>query len=215
MYVLYNDSYDPQKPYTMYGKVVESADKWAIDQTVFSYNGELYTAWSGWEGDENVCQNIYLAKMSDPLHISTDRVMISTPEYDWEKVGEPHVNEGPTALQHNGRTFVTYSASGSWTDDYCLGLLTLVGNDPLNPAHWQKSATPVFAKVPGLTYGPGHNSFTTAADGSVWMVYHSNETAGAGWTGRSIWIAPVTFDANGNPRFGKPERTVNFPVAAE
>ena len=80
MYVLYNNSDDPQKPYTMYGKVVESADKWAIDQTVFSYNGELYTAWSGWEGDENVCQNIYLAKMSDPLHISTDRVMISTPE---------------------------------------------------------------------------------------------------------------------------------------
>jgi hypothetical protein len=31
--------------------------------------------------------------------------------------------------------------------------------------------------------------------------------------GRSMWLAPVTFDTNGNPRFGKPERIVYLPVA--
>ncbi len=31
--------------------------------------------------------------------------------------------EGPQILRRNGKLFLIYSASGSWTEDYCLGML--------------------------------------------------------------------------------------------
>ena len=153
--------------------------------------------------------------MSNPWTIDSERVMLSTPEYAWEKNGEPLINEGPTALYHEGKTFIVYSASGSWTDDYCLGMLTLTGEDPMDPACWKKSDSPVFEKRFGTCFGPGHASFTTAVDGSVWMIYHGNLQSGTGWEGRSIWIAPVTFDQNGNPDFGQPQKEVQFPVGIQ
>lgn len=215
MYVLKGTSQDPTDPFEYVGQVTDPTNKWAIDGTVMELDGELYFIWSGWEGDVNVAQNIYIAHMSDPCTIDSQRVCLSVPTYNWEKVGEPHVNEGPAVLQHDGKTFVVYSASGSWTDNYCLGMLTLTGDDPLNTDHWEKSTSPVFRKQTGVCYGPGHCSFTTAVDGSVWMVYHGNLKSGTGWEGRSVWISPVTFDENGNPDFGKPEKEVQFPVGVE
>lgn len=213
MYVLKGTSQDPTDPFEFVGKITDPSDKWAIDGTVMQLGDELYFIWSGWEGDVNVAQNIYIAHMSDPCTIDSERVCLSVPEYSWEKNGQPYINEGPAVLQHDGKTFVAYSASGSWTDDYCLGLLTLVGDDPLNPDHWEKSQTAVFRKRTGVAYGPGHCSFTTASDGSVWMVYHANLVSGTGWEGRSVWISPVTFGDDGTPIFGKPETEVQFPVA--
>ena len=213
MYVLKGTSQDPTDPFEYVGQITDPTNKWAIDGTVLELNGELYFIWSGWEGDVNVAQHIYIAHMSDPCTIDSERVMLSTPEYSWEKNGNPLINEGPTVLQHDGKTFLVYSASGSWTDFYCLGMLTLTGDDPLNPAHWDKNNRPVFQRRVGVCYGPGHCSFTTAIDGSVWMVYHGNLVSGTGWEGRSVWISPVTFDADGTPIFGKPQQTVQLPVA--
>ena len=213
MIVLKGTSQDPTEPFEFVGKITDPSNRWAIDGTILQHNGELYFIWSGWKGNKNVAQNIYIAHMSDPCTIDSKRVCICIPQYDWEKVGEPHVNGGPAVLQHNGKTFVAYSASGSWTDDYCLGLLTLIGDDPMNPNHWKKSTEPVFQKREGIAYGPGHNSFTTAIDGSVWMVYHANLKSESGWLGRSVWLAPITFDKKGNPIFGQPETEVQFPVA--
>ena len=215
MIVLKGTSQDPTDPFEYVGRITDPTKKWGIDGTILPMGDELYYIWSGWEGDENVAQNIYIAHMSNPWTIDSERVCLSTPEYSWEKMGEPYVNEGPAVLQHNGKTFVAYSASGSWTDEYCLGLLTLTGDDPMNPDHWKKSENAVFRKAPGLAYGPGHNSFTTAIDGSVWMIYHANLESGTGWGGRSVWIAPITFDENGDPQFGRPQSTVEFPVAIE
>ena len=215
MFVLKGTSQNPRAPYEMVGQITDPSNKWAIDGTVMELNGELYFLWSGWEGDKDGKQNLYIAHMSDPCTIDSERVMISTPEYNWETVEWPDVNEGPTVLQHGGKTFLTYSASGSWTDDYCIGMLTLVGEDPMDPASWKKSATPVFEKRWAVCYGPGHASFTTAVDGSVWMIYHGNLEMGTGWEGRSIWIAPVTFDEEGNPDFGVPQTEVQFPVGIE
>ena len=215
MYVLKGTSQNPRDRFEMVGQITDPTNKWAIDGTVLQLNGELYFIWSGWEGNVNVAQHLYIAHMSDPCTIDSERVKISTPEYTWEKNGNPLINEGPTVLQHGGKTFVVYSASGSWTDFYCLGMLTLTGDDPLDPNGWDKSVGPVFRKRTGVCYGPGHCSFTTAIDGSVWMIYHANLVSGTGWSGRSVWIAPVTFDENGNPDFGKPEKEVQLPVGIE
>lgn len=212
MYVLKGTSQNPRSPFEMVGQITDPSNKWAIDGTVMEFNGELYFIWSGWEGDVNVAQNIYIAHMSDPCTIDSERVCISVPKFSWEKHGNPYVNEGPTVLQHDGKTFLIYSASGSWTDHYCLGILTLVGNDPMNPEHWEKEKQPVFKMNQGVCYGPGHSSFSTAIDGSVWMIYHGNLVSGSGWSGRSVWISPVNFDENGKPDFGKPEAEVRFPV---
>lgn len=215
MFVLKSTSDNPRARYEMVGQITDPTNKWAIDGTVMELNGELYFLWSGWEGDKDGKQNLYIAHMSDPCTIDSERVMISTPEYNWETVEWPDVNEGPTVLQHNGRTFVVYSASGSWGDYYCLGMLTLTGEDPMDPSSWTKESSPVFTRREGVCYGPGHCSFSTAVDGSVWMIYHGNQISDTGWDGRSVWISPVTFDENGKPDFGKPETTVRFPVAVQ
>lgn len=215
MFVLKGTSQNPRGRYEMVGQITDPSNKWAIDGTVMELNGELYFLWSGWEGDKDGRQNLYIAHMSDPCTIDSERVMISTPEYNWETVEWPDVNEGPTVLQHGGKTFVVYSASGSWGDYYCLGMLTLTGEDPMDPASWTKESRPVFTRRSNVCYGPGHCSFSTAVDGSVWMIYHGNQVSDTGWDGRSVWIAPVTFDENGTPHFGRPEPEVLFPVPKE
>ena len=119
MFVLENTSTDPLTgTWVWKGKISDPTDKWAIDGTVFEYNSQLYFLWSGWEGNTNVRQDIYIAKMSDPFTIQGNRVMISTPTYDWEKIGDPDVNEAPQILKNTtGRVFLVYSASGCWNDD--------------------------------------------------------------------------------------------------
>ena len=216
MYVLRGTSQDPTKAFRMLGQITDPSNKWAIDGTVMQWKDELYFVWSGWEGDENYAQNIYIAHMSDPRTIDSERVILSAPTFSWEKQGGPcYINEGPAILVHGDDIFIVYSGSGSWTDDYCLGLLTLTGDDPLNRSSWKKSQVSVFSKAGGIAYGPGHCSFATAIDGSIWMIYHANLDPGTGWNGRSVWIAPITVRDDGTPIFGKPQKQVQFPIALE
>lgn len=164
MYVLSNGSDNPLDPYKMIGKITDSTDKWAIDGTIFRYKTGMYFLWSGWEGDENIAQNIYIAKMKSPTEISSERVMISRPEHAWEKLGGtgttdglPFINEGPYAFREGDRTFVAYSAAGSWCTDYCIALLELVGDDPLDATAWKKQSSPIISKNDGFM-GMGHCS---------------------------------------------------------
>ncbi len=212
MYVLKGTSQDPKDPFVMMGQITDPSNKWAIDGSVLPIGDRLYYIWSGWEGDKDGAQHIYIAHMSDPCTIDSERVKISSPTLPWETYEWPDVNEGPTALINGDDVFIVYSASGSWSDYYCLGMLTLRGDDPLDPSCWEKENTPVFQKKDGLAYGPGHASFARAHDGSMWMIYHANQTSGSGWKGRSVWIAPITFDQTGKPIFGQPEPEVTFPV---
>lgn len=140
--------------------------------------------------------------MSNPWTISGERIELSRPTQSWETVGDPDVNEAPTILQKDGAIHIIYSASGSWTDDYCLGRLTNTDGDVLNPASWTKTG-PVFSKT-SKAYGPGHASFTKSPDGEEnWMVYHAKEVAGASLDKRSVRMQPFTW--NGNvPVFGTP-----------
>lgn len=202
MYVLRATTDDPQGDYQLKGKLEIPTDRWAIDGSVLELpGGAQYFIWSGWEGTTNTSQNIYIARMHDPCTIASDRLCISRPEYRWERNGYPYVNEGPQALVRDGRVFIIYSASGSWTDDYCLGQLTFLGGDPLDPQAWRKEPEPVFAKTDTI-FGPGHASFVRLGD-QDYIIYHAARSSGAGWA-RQIRAKPFAWKPDGSPDFGRP-----------
>nr|WP_318281115.1 glycoside hydrolase family 43 protein [Paenibacillus bovis] len=213
MYVLESEGEDPWGPYDYpegteetYGQITDPSNKWAIDGTVLEHEGKLYFVWSGWEGDVNVSQNTYIAPMSNPWTISGERVEISRPELSWEANTTPKVQEGPQVLRNEqGQLFLIYSASGSWTNTYSLGMLTFVGDDPLDPAAWEKSQQPVFAYSPeNEVWGPGHNSFVKSADGTEdWIVYHAAKEINSGWD-RNVRMQKFTWNEDGTPNFGVP-----------
>jgi len=153
--------------------------------------------------------------MKNPKTITGKRVLISEPEYDWEKIGRPLINEGPQVLKNKDQIFIIFSASGSWTDNYCLGQLKLSGDNPLDPGSWTKSRTPVFSGT-GTVFSPGHASFVKSPDGKEdWIVYHTAKQKGTGWK-RDVNIKKFTWDINGNPSFGYPEsKGVNIPAPSE
>lgn len=196
MYVLENNSSNPLDIYKMHGQITDSTDKWAIDGTVFKYKNQLYFSWSGWETDENVMQQIYIAKMEDPFTISSKRVSISKPTYSWElHGGTPLVNEGPAALIHNDDLFLTYSASGCWTNNYCIGLLKLNGADLLNKDNWIKYDKPLVEATSTLK-GPGHNSFTKI-NNDDYIIFHAfNNDASEGGHSVNVHIKKINWVNN-------------------
>jgi len=208
MYVLKGKSQDPLKGFTMVGKITDPSDKWAIDGTVLQVNGELYFVWSGWQGDNDFGnQKLYIAHMSDPCTIDSERVVISVPQHGWEGP----LNEGPIPVYHNGEIYIIYSGNGSWTADYCLGYLKLVGSDPMKTKNWEKSTSPILSRN-SVAVGPGHCSVATAVDGSQWVIYHANlPDAEVGWKGRSVWMQKLEFTSGGKIKLMRNEKTVDYP----
>lgn len=218
MWVLENSSSDPlMGNWIMKGKLQTPGDKWSIDGTVFEHGKQLYFFWSGWEGDVNGQQDIYIAKMKNPWTIEGERVRISSPTLEWEKHGDlrnpndvPHVNvnEGPQLLRKKDKLFLVYSASGCWTDNYALGMLTIPADGNLmDSASWTKSPQPVFKQsVANRVFAPGHNSFFQSPDGKEdWILYHANSEPGQGCGRyRSPRMQPFSWKADGSPFFGEP-----------
>ncbi|MGA8160307.1 MAG: glycoside hydrolase family 43 protein [Acidobacteriaceae bacterium] len=157
IWVIENDAADPvEGTWTFKGKVADPSDKWAIDPTVFALGGKDYIVWSGWEGDTDGVQSLYIARLKNPWTIEGRRVRLSTPQYPWEKVGDfawdgkvlpvPHVdvNEGPEILQHGGRTSwsIRRAAAGptttSWACSACGRAATRWirrrGRNPITPS---------------------------------------------------------------------------------
>jgi GH43 family beta-xylosidase len=170
MYVISSVAAD--RDYTAETRLALPDDKWAVDGALFTFNGQRWFVWSGWAGDTNVEQNLYLARMSSPTTVTGGRYAISQPREPWERVvGNPFINEGPEPIKDpNGQLHIVYSANGSWSDQYCLADLRLrAGGDPAYVWDWYKSNGCLFGAnratlMPGwdptLTVnGPGHHSF--------------------------------------------------------
>ncbi|MCH5186566.1 MAG: family 43 glycosylhydrolase, partial [Oscillospiraceae bacterium] len=176
----------------------------------FIHNGEQYLIWAQSEPAINGNSNLYIAKTSNPWTLGTKAVMITTPEYEWEKIGF-FVNEGPAVLKHGGKIFVTYSASAT-DHNYCMGMLWIDENaDLLDPSNWHKSEKPVFATCEeNSQYGPGHNSFTTDGGKDV-LIYHCRnykEIEGDPLydPNRHARALAFDYDDKGFPVFGKPPK---------
>lgn len=209
MYVLKGTTQDPTDPFELIGQLTDETDKWAIDGTVFYYGEDLYTIWSGWEKDVNSRQDLYIAHMSDPCTIDSERVLISMPD-SWDLITTgPSVNEGPCVVKDGEKIYCLYSGNGSWTDDYSIGYLTFNGTDPMDASSWTKCSAPILSQEKEF-YGPGHCSVTTGKDGAYYVIYHANEKAFTGWKGRSVRIQKLEMTADG-PAVITQKKSVKIP----
>lgn len=201
MWALESVTDDPQGAYRCKGQIETGG--WAIDLTILNFAGELYAIWSGWPGSTNGLQNLYIAPMSNPWTISGERVLLATPEHAWEKV-EMSICEGPQILDRHGKLFIVYSASGSWAEDYCLGMLQFTGGAILDPLNWTKWDAPVLKKTDKV-WGIGHCSFVQSPDGMEdWILFHAKSRKKAGWNDRHIHAQRFTWTEAGEPFFGQP-----------
>ena len=179
----------------------------SLDATVFENKGKYYYIWAEKVGVGKQISNLYIGEMESPYQLKTVQVLLTTPDYDWERVGF-WVNEGPAVIKRNGRIFVTYSASETGVY-YCMGMLTADENaDLLDPRSWKKERYPVLCsdEARGI-YGPGHNSFTVDEDGNDILVYHARterEIVGNPLynPNRHTMLMKIAWDQEGKPVFG-------------
>lgn len=145
----------------------------SLDATVFENQGKYYYVWAEKTGVGKMISNLYIARLESPTKLKTVQVLLTTPDYDWERRGF-WVNEGPAVVKHGGRIYLTYSASDTGIN-YCMGMLSVDEKaDMLDPACWQKKRYPVLQsdEERGI-FGPGHNSFTVDEEGNPVLVFHA------------------------------------------
>ena len=179
-YCLECESDDPMEgPWVELGKMQAHKDDdysfraFSLDGTVFQQGEDYYYVWAEKVGVGKQISNLYIARMKDAHTMDTVQVMLTTPDYDWERVGF-WVAEGPSVIKRNGKIYLTYSASETGVD-YCMGMLTANEDaDLLDPLSWKKERWPVLKSDwdRGI-YGPGHNSFTVDENGNDILVFHA------------------------------------------
>ena len=214
-YALQSKSDDPLGEYELHGPFAtgdrDGENIWAIDMTPLEHRGKRYALWSGWDSPGSDNQFLYIAEMESPTKLAGRRVRICpNDDHRFElteggKAGRG-LNEAPQVIRSpdHDRTFVTYSCGASWLPSYKVGMLELVGNDPLDPDSWKKSKGAVFQSSKE-TIGVGHSCFIQSADKTDWWhVFHAKRDARPGWQ-RAIFAQPFKFHPkNGLPQFGRP-----------
>ena len=222
LYVLENPSENPMSGEFKLKGAIKTNDEWnfGLHPTSVIVEGKQYLLWSGWENrrKETETQCIYIARMENPWTLSSERVMLSKPELEWERQWiNPNgdrsnypifVNENPEAFfTPDGRhVCVCYSASGIWTVYHSLGMLhARTDADLLDPNSWTKELEPLF--VPddvNKMYGTSNISLLNIQEGEQpEMLYEANVLMDEQWH-RGIWVQQINWNKNGLPEFGKP-----------
>jgi GH43 family beta-xylosidase len=214
LYVLQAETDDPQGAYRPPVRVDPANERYAIDASLLRMpDGRLSLMWAA--------GGLWIAPMGGPTRVSGPGVKFADGSLEWEHGWRREESgwvrdavywiEAPEALIHDGRVHVVYSAGHTATPHYYLGLLTLTGDDPMDPAAWSKSPEPVLAPYTGpdgSVFTPGHNGFTTSPDGTEdWIVYHARDVEwpdGSEAGRRTVRAQPFTWGADGKPVFGHP-----------
>ncbi|MCQ2519895.1 MAG: family 43 glycosylhydrolase [Lachnospiraceae bacterium] len=179
--------------------ICEAGKEITLDMTEFEFNGKHYVIWSQRQFlPKDLGAWLYIAELNPekPWMLASDPIVLSKPDYGW---GNNHtfVEEGPFALKHGGKLFITFSAAAVDTS-YVVGLLSINDNeDPLVVSNWTKKGYPILTSrsVEG-EFGTGHNAYIIDEDGLIWNTYHARPgTEGP----RSSGIRRVHFDIDGEP----------------
>lgn len=164
-----------------------SFEAFSLDATVFENKDRYYYVWAEKTGVGKQISNLYIGELETPNKLKTVQVMLTTPDYDWERYGF-WVNEGPAVIKRNGKIYLTYSASDTGIH-YCMGMLSADEDaDLLDPKSWCKERYPVLCtNEEKRIYGPGHNSFTVDEQGNDIVVYHARTEKEI--TGNPLYVA--------------------------
>lgn len=177
-------------------------------------SGELYLFWSGWpkRRNETETQCIYIARMENPWTTSSDRVMISQPEYEWERqwinpdgnrsAYPIYVNENPEAFlsPDSNHVVVLYSASGIWTEYTSLGMLTAPAQaNLLDTAVWTKRQEPVM-QPDTINRTCINNVYLVATpDGQQTQLLYELKRRENGNIIRDTYVRPIRWTPEGEP----------------
>ena len=222
MYVLECQTDDPMTGEFVLKGVLQTNNEWnyGLHPDVIEIQGELYLFWSGWpkRRAEAETQCIYIAKMENPWTVSSERVMISKPEYEWERQWiNPNgnrsaypifVNENPQAfLSPSGdRLYVAYSASGVWTVYSTMGLLQApTVADLLDSSVWRKESEPQFGADSLGIVSSSNISIFPSADGSQTLMLYEVKRRENGQEVKNIHLKPIEWSPENRPIFGTME----------
>lgn len=220
IYLLENESENPlTNHWKLRGPIIVNEEwNYGIHPSVFTVNRRLYMTWSGWERrrTEAETQCIFIAEMENPWTLKSERVLISRPEYEWERqwinpdgscsAYPIFVNENPQPYisPDSSKVIINYSASGIWTVYSTLGMLSAsTSADLLDPASWDKSTEPVFLAATGSEYGAASNIclLPSPDNKETLMLYGAKQFSGSANTGNSVLLKKITWQ-NSLPVFG-------------
>ncbi|SHJ05797.1 Beta-xylosidase, GH43 family [Tessaracoccus bendigoensis DSM 12906] len=145
----------------------------SLDMTYFENGGKHYMIWAEKPGSSD----LRMAEIdpSNPQQLISRSILLSTPNYAWERTSSQVINEGPAVIKSDNEVFVFFSAS-EVNETYAIGMLRApTDGDLMDPATWRKTGFPLLTSddFGGAQEGPGHNSFTLDADGNPVIVYHA------------------------------------------
>ena len=183
---------------------IYSFEAFSLDATVFENKGNWYYIWAEKVSVGIQISNLYIARMESATKLATAQVLLTTPDYEWERVNI-WVNEGPSIIKHDGRIYMTFSASATG-EEYCVGLMSIgEDEDILDPHSWRKERLPIL-KSDGQKgfFGPGHNTFTEDEDGNALCVFHARtykdvEGDPLDDPNRHMYVMHVEWAQNGQP----------------
>ena len=220
LYVLENTSENPMEgEYRMKG-AIKTNDEWnfGLHPTSIVVRGQQYLLWSGWQHrrSETETQCIYIARMQNPWTLSSERVLLSMPELEWERQWRnPNgdrsnypifVNENPEAFLTPNEHYVCvcYSASGIWTVYNTLGMLyARADDDLLDPHSWTKMQEPVLRCVPdSAVFGISDICVVPSADvGQHYLLFEAKQYDDEGNFHRNVQMRPLNWNNEGLPEF--------------
>ncbi|WP_164861502.1 immunoglobulin-like domain-containing protein [Microbacterium sp. CPCC 204701] len=145
----------------------------SLDMTYFEANGKHYMVWAEKPGSSD----LRMAEIdpSNPSQLTSQSILLSTPNYAWERTSREVINEGASVIKSDKEVFVFFSAS-EVNETYSIGMLRApLDGDLMKPSTWKKTSYPLLTSEDfgGQQQGPGHNSFTLDADGNPVIVYHA------------------------------------------
>lgn len=221
IYVIENRNEDPATgEWTLHGPIITNSEwNFGIHPSTVIVDGRQYLLWSGWEHRrvEAETQCIFIAEMENPWTLKSERVMISQPEYEWERqwinpdgsrsAYPIFVNENPEAfVSPDGKNLVVaYSASGIWTHYNSLGIVyASTASDLLDRKSWTKMEEPQFRAAPddSTMYGTSNIAVLTTSEGTN-LFYQAKEVVN-GFEETNIYHKTINWNEQSLPVFGLP-----------
>lgn len=218
LFVLENPAESPMEgQWAVHGPIITNEEwNFGIHPSALTVGNKQYLLWSGWPKRrmETETQCIFIAEMENPWTLKSKRVMISSPQYEWERqwinpdgsrsAYPIFVNENPQAFisPDNRNVVVVYSASGIWTVYNTLGMLYApIGSDLLDPKSWTKLSEPQF--VPDSSshiFGTSNVSIVASPDKNrQYLLYQAKHNDSSGAAVNDIRIKEISWSERGLP----------------